>query len=637
MSDSQDAGRSVTLGLMCGGNGKVEDAQVALDDAIEAGYSFMVTQLVRYPRAGGKGSGASSSRSSSGGVVSAAVPEGLTHSDLVLRDLQNANCFVGIIGDWLDLAYSGAQVGGEDVKHSAAELKRELEWAIYLGLPAVLLNSLPDSASALAHLAMLTVDSFHTIQLQFRNLWVRLSVDSNEDLRKFATFLTLAAPVSSFVGVLLELTPELPDAGMLARWRGEPVRGVLVPTSLFVKNKAGYPVLLRAHQAFVKSMIEIGAQIIVQTTDGTPASEAAAYAEYVEHLASTMEPSPVGGYEDELQAPLQPLQDNLESTTYETFERDAPKYKLYRKAVRRALADLPDNLSVPGQEPKAPYVVMVLGGGRGPLVAASLAAAVEAGRAIKVYCVEKNPSALLTLQMRAEAEWGGLVEVIGSDMRAWQPTELADIIVSELLGSFGDNELSPECLDGAQRLLKPGGISIPASYTSYAAPISAHKLHTELQRTTSSSPSVEINMQTPYVVYFSNVHVLDAPLPVFTFDHPNADIAAGGMADNTRFTSLSFTLPHDATIHGFAGYFDCVLYKDVVMSINPESHTPDMYSWFPIYFPILEPIHGKAGEPVELHIWRKTTTSKVWYEWAFTSPVPTRVHNPKGTSSHIGL
>lgn len=32
---------------------------------------------------------------------------------------------------------------------------------------------------------------------------------------------------------------------------------------------------------------------------------------------------------------------------------------------------------------------------------------------------------------------------------------------SELLGSFGDNELSPECLDGAQRFLRPDGVSIP--------------------------------------------------------------------------------------------------------------------------------------------------------------------------------
>ncbi len=29
-----------------------------------------------------------------------------------------------------------------------------------------------------------------------------------------------------------------------------------------------------------------------------------------------------------------------------------------------------------------------------------------------------------------------------------------DILVSELLGSFGDNELSPECLDGVQPFLK---------------------------------------------------------------------------------------------------------------------------------------------------------------------------------------
>ncbi|KAI7985377.1 Mediator of RNA polymerase II transcription subunit 34 [Camellia lanceoleosa] len=40
--------------------------------------------------------------------------------------------------------------------------------------------------------------------------------------------------------------------------------------------------------------------------------------------------------------------------------------------------------------------------------------------------------------------------------------------ISELLGSFGDNELSPECHDGAQRFLKPDGISIPSSYVSFS-------------------------------------------------------------------------------------------------------------------------------------------------------------------------
>lgn len=58
------------------------------------------------------------------------------------------------------------------------------------------------------------------------------------------------------------------------------------------------------------------------------------------------------------------------------------------------------------------------------------------------------------LNRRNEMEWKNKVEIISSDMRKWNPDQKADIVVSELLGSFGDNELSPECLMGAQELLK---------------------------------------------------------------------------------------------------------------------------------------------------------------------------------------
>ena len=71
--------------------------------------------------------------------------------------------------------------------------------------------------------------------------------------------------------------------------------------------------------------------------------------------------------------------------------------------------------------------------------------------------------------------------LVPADMRRWQAPELADIVVSELLGSFGDNELSPECLDGAQACLKPDGISIPASYTSYLQPITTAKLWNDVK------------------------------------------------------------------------------------------------------------------------------------------------------------
>ena len=50
--------------------------------------------------------------------------------------------------------------------------------------------------------------------------------------------------------------------------------------------------------------------------------------------------------------------------------------------------------------------------------------------------------------------WGDSVTIVSSDMRQWVAPEKSDILVSELLGSFGDNELSPECLDGVEKFLK---------------------------------------------------------------------------------------------------------------------------------------------------------------------------------------
>jgi len=99
---------------------------------------------------------------------------------------------------------------------------------------------------------------------------------------------------------------------------------------------------------------------------------------------------------------------------------------------------------------------MVVGAGRGPLVRASLDAAQMAGVDINVYAIEKNVNAVNTLfHLQREIElWKQKVTIHCTDIRSLEGVEKADIIISELLGSFGDNELSPECLDGAQLFLK---------------------------------------------------------------------------------------------------------------------------------------------------------------------------------------
>ena len=70
-------------------------------------------------------------------------------------------------------------------------------------------------------------------------------------------------------------------------------------------------------------------------------------------------------YKDYLQNPLQPLRDNLEFTTYETFERDRTKYEQYEEAIRKALEHLRQGM---GEHVFTEVVVMVVGSGRGPIV-----------------------------------------------------------------------------------------------------------------------------------------------------------------------------------------------------------------------------------------------------------------------------
>jgi protein arginine N-methyltransferase 5 len=231
-------------------------------------------------------------------------------------------------------------------------------------------------------------------------------------------------------------------------------------------------------------------------------------------------------YLDTLQSPLQPLGDHLEYQTYETFEKDPVKYKQYGEAIENALIDglLGNKFTWLGKK-MSPRVrdgedfyevtILVVGAGRGPLVREAIGAVARASTSLefatspmalhaKIIAIEKNPSAVLYLQSLkgSDPSWNdgkdprtdddmfdantdegveipgtSNVTVICCDMReaTSHPTLRnmimdescrADIVVSELLGSFGDNELSPECLDGVQKcgILKNNCVSIPQRY-----------------------------------------------------------------------------------------------------------------------------------------------------------------------------
>ncbi|MDB9924768.1 protein arginine N-methyltransferase [bacterium] len=663
------------------------DLQRSLADTLDGGFDFLVAPLA-HPR---HRRPAPSARD-----PNAPQPAPFARSDLLLNSSQWSSQVVGKTSPWIDCdsASPPSRRDGE------AALRQELMWAAHLSLHAVLLPHPGFSSANYARVVNQFLGALFSTAL-----WVRVPVVAPEveaaakrgepepssgthfrdPFEHWANFRALCEGHLQ-LGVCLDVGCALPSDREIDRWIGEPVRALSLAPEAFITNKRGFPVLPKRHQDFVTRMMKRNVQVVLKgagdtsgeeegdvrdemdtattssTQEPTPAEASIAINslnaelsaainkhpsrqrwEYVVYLFRKIAPTTEqelqeAGYRDYLQAPLQPLMDNLESATYETFEKDASKYIQYEEAV---LAYLTDRVSDVDAKNGKETVLMVVGAGRGPLVRASLRASDRSGRKLKVYAVEKNPNAVITLQSLVETEgWGDRVTIVNNDMRVWNFSEKADVLVSELLGSFGDNELSPECLDGAQRFLKDDGVSIPQSYTSYLAPITAAKLWNDAK-----SRGDLKHMETPYVVKLHRHSLVAEPQEVFKFEHPNCD----AVIDNTRYVKLIFSRGSDtkaATVHGFAGYFDAVLYHGpagtVNCSIYPPTHTigpqgENMFSWFPIYFPIRTPVDVPCGKDIEAHMWRCVGNSKVWYEWAVTKPTVGPVHNVNGRSYWVGL
>ncbi|KAI8816455.1 PRMT5 arginine-N-methyltransferase-domain-containing protein [Fimicolochytrium jonesii] len=570
------------------------------------------------------------------------VPNAFQPADLQLTDPAFAGNLVGGISPCEPLDSPDAVV-----RQKCEQLiRQQIQWAAHLGLSAVLFTYPETQNSSNANFARVVNRALGMVT--YTQIWVKITVEG-DGRRAWGQWnmLRTFCQHSPKLLVVLQIGAHMPDADTMKQWVAEPVRVVMLPTTAFLANKKGFPVLSKAHQSFLHSLMEQNVQFIVSAdNEGSQAHTGgpAAYQQYLSHLHRTRPEQDIvdqfaTGYHDYLQSPLQPLMDNLESATYEVFEKDPIKYQEYERATYRALLD-----RVP-EGSDTVTVVMVVGAGRGPLVQRALQAAENAKRRVKVYAVEKNPNAIVTLRARKQTEWGDLVEVVHCDMRYWTAPEQTDILISELLGSFGDNELSPECLDGAQRFLKPDGISIPSDYTAFIAPISSTKLFNEV----ASFKDTE-HMETPYVVKFRAINELASPKPVWTFTHPNRNLkldlgSPAFNAHNNRYSTQRFRVSSDSLMHGVAGYFEATLYKDVMISIHPATHSPGMFSWFPIFFPIKEPVYLRKGGEVEVCFWRCGDARKVWYEWcvvpvAEEGEVPvaaSSVHNVDGRSSWIGL
>ena len=640
-----------------------------------------------------------------------------------------------------------------------------------------------------------------------------------------------------------------------------PMAAVQIPTSLFVRNKRGFPTLSRLHQQVLIQLYRrwgASMKILITNTNTTATSNnnlmsneppeqlgptfCLPHSQYLQHLrtskteitdvldrtTTTTEASSSLAdirnmelaYNDVLQSPLQPLADHLENSIYEIFEHDPVKYVQYERAIHQTMMDdyhqhhhavVPTTIQVTnhmdltattttvlsslssGDNPRTattsssstttnaviPYIVLVVGAGRGPLVTCAINAFQKLLQSVVVdpnndfdqrkgaqqqirfqlyiYAVEKNPNAILYLRSKFDSFLRNpsstiQLQIVSSDLRYLNARELfqnivvpppatttstvspppsaplyhANLVVSELLGSFGCNELSPECLEtlwhGTNVCSPTSTKSIPCHYTSHIAPVSSMTLYHKVKQQALYPTCVHSTQQqligltkafeTPYVV---RPHVASqmyrsqdcwsfthAPLhPGVTSSHRQEDLerhvhlefgvkdhesphvpfmygvqygTGYGPIDDYIQTNMKALMEnhyrnsanhhdtsaggaHESHFHhqilppspakswtctGLLGTFTADLYQyinqnspNIQISTHPNTFSTGMFSWFPLYFPSAQPIHVPKFGQIHIDIWRKCTTTKVWYEWMFT--VVTTVNESPNPTPHYGM
>lgn len=288
-------------------------------------------------------------------------------------------------------------------------------------------------------------------------------------------------------------------------------------------------------------------------------------------------------FRDKLQTPLDPLHQNLDLETYRVMEEDPIKYQRYEMALIAATRDLKHILGK-SVDIDHPIRILVVGPGRGPLIASSLVAAAVNQVPIEVIAIEKNRNAVRTLKHRfapyivcepststsnnkanknasaqktskasnGQSSQRGIVSprvrIIEGDMRDQVSVSShhstgththasqqegrdvispgsVHIIVSELLGSFADNEASPECLYAIEHVLHPiHGVMIPQSYTSYLVPVAASHLWQQARvmfhQHSGKNQHQQQGLDYPYVVHFHAHTTYGGPSqPAFQVKH----------------------------------------------------------------------------------------------------------------------
>jgi protein arginine N-methyltransferase 1 len=254
-------------------------------------------------------------------------------------------------------------------------------------------------------------------------------------------------------------------------------------------------------------------------------------------------------------------------------------------------------------------VVIDLGAGTGIL--SFLACAAGARR---VYAIESSEAISYAEQLAAVGLLLDRVRFIRSPSSQVVLPERVDAIIGDIHDTFGLQASGiGSVLDARDRLLKPGGVLIPARIDLFAAPVEAHDLYRKTVDVWQQqihgvdlSPLRSVAVNERYPGRFRPSQLLAPPSRIATIDlMTTTDLHHGG--------ETQVTATRAGTLHGLCGCFVTTLAGDVTIGNVPGDERTTNFAQ--AFFPIDTPHAIGDGDEIAIRI---ETYDGVQHRWQVT-------------------
>ncbi len=222
----------------------------------------------------------------------------------------------------------------------------------------------------------------------------------------------------------------------------------------------------------------------------------------------------------------------------------------------------------------------------------------------EVFLIDDGPVLALAEQLAADNGLDRLV-FLNDHSTAVGGLPPADVVVSETLGNFALEEQIVETLNDARRLLKPGGVMLPAGLEQYVAPVTDPVFREEL--CVWDRVGYDLDLSAARRMSLNNLYVRriePAQLwPAATRQWDKIDFCAARPPASARCGRVSWSLtgkaPSPVVVYGFAAWWRCTIHAGITLDTAPGA--PPTH-WEQIYLPLSEPLALAAGEMLELEL-----------------------------------